>query len=220
MYIGENISTLYTEIDPNATVAYTLDKINELHFHQLPVVKDKDFLGIISEEDLLSIDDESKFIKDVQINFPFIYIYDYQHILDALQLMEINQLDILPVLNNQNQYLGVITWRDLMKSVNQMLSLQDKGAIIVLEIEERDNTLTHIAHIIESENTKIISTGLKPVEGSTKLELTIKVNKNNISSVLASLWRHDYVVKASFNDGSDNTDTQERYQLLMNYLNI
>ncbi|MGH2622675.1 MAG: CBS domain-containing protein, partial [Sphingobacterium sp.] len=99
MYIGENISTLYTEIDPNATVAYTLDKINELHFHQLPVVKDKDFLGIISEEDLLSIDDESKFIKDVQINFPFIYTYDYQHILDALQLMEINQLDILPVLN-------------------------------------------------------------------------------------------------------------------------
>lgn len=220
MYIGENISTLYTEIDPNTTVADTLDKINELHFHQLPVVNKKDYLGIITEEDLLSIDDESKFIKDIQINFAFIYLYDYQHLLDALQIMEINQLDILPVLNNQNQYLGVITLRDLMKSLNQMLSLQDKGAIIVLEIEERDNTLTHIAHIIESENTKIISTGIRPIDNSTKYELTIKVNKNNISSVLASLWRHDYVVKASFNDGSDNTDTQERYQLLMNYLNI
>ena len=53
MYIGENISTLYTEVHPNDTVAFSLDKVNELHFHQLPVVKGKEYLGLITEEDLL-----------------------------------------------------------------------------------------------------------------------------------------------------------------------
>ncbi|GGE34093.1 MULTISPECIES: CBS domain-containing protein [Sphingobacterium] len=220
MYIGENISTLYTEVHPNDTVAFSLDKINELHFHQLPIVKGKEYLGLITEEDLLSLEDEDTLIKELKLSFPFIYLYDYQHIYDALQYLETYQFDLLPIVNKQKEYVGVITQKDLLRAVNQTISNQDKGAIIVLEMEDRDNSLTHVSHIIESENTKILNTGIRPIENSSKVELTIKVNKNNISSVLASLWRHDYVVKATFNDGSDQNDIQERYNLLMNYLNI
>ncbi|MGM1430591.1 CBS domain-containing protein [Sphingobacterium lactis] len=220
MYIGENLSTRYSEVRPTDTVALALDKVNELHVHQLPVVKGKEYLGLITEEDLLSAEDEGLLIQDLKFTFPFIYLFDYQHIYDALQFLETYQFDLLPIINKQKEYVGVLTQKDLLRAVNQTLSNQDKGAIIVLEMEDRDNSLTHVAHIIESENTKILSTGVRMIENSTKVELTIKVNKNNISSVLASLWRHDYVVKATFNDGSDQDDIQDRYNLLMNYLNI
>ncbi|MGJ1203237.1 CBS domain-containing protein [Sphingobacterium lactis] len=220
MYIGENLSTRYSEVRPTDTVAFALDKVNELHVHQLPVVKGKEYLGLITEEDLLSAEDEGLLIQDLKFTFPFIYLFDYQHIYDALQFLETYQFDLLPIINKQKEYVGVLTQKDLLRAVNQTLSNQDKGAIIVLEMEDRDNSLTHVAHIIESENTKILSTGVRMIENSTKVELTIKVNKNNISSVLASLWRHDYVVKATFNDGSDQDDIQDRYNLLMNYLNI
>ncbi len=220
MYIGENISTLYTEVHPNDTVAATLDKVNELHLQQLPVVKGKEYLGIITEEDLLNVDDDMKTIKDLKFTFPFIYLFDYQHIFDALQYLETYQFDMLPILNKNNQYVGVITPKDLLLALNKTISNQEIGAIIVLEMEERDNSLTHIANIIESENCKILHTGVKVLGDSSKVELTIKLNKTNISSVLASLWRHDYVVKATFNDGSDQNDIQERYNLLMNYLNL
>ena len=220
MYLGENISTLYTEVHPNDTVAATLDKVNELHLQQLPVVKGKEYLGIITEEDLLNVDDDMKTIKDLKFTFPFIYLFDYQHIFDALQYLETYQFDMLPILNKNNQYVGVITPKDLLLALNKTISNQEIGAIIVLEMEERDNSLTHIANIIESENCKILHTGVKVLGDSSKVELTIKLNKTNISSVLASLWRHDYVVKATFNDGSDQNDIQERYNLLMNYLNL
>lgn len=220
MYIGENISTLYTEVHPNDTVAATLDKVNELHLQQLPVVKGKEYLGIITEEDLLNVDDNLKTIKELKFTFPFIYLFDYQHIFDALQYLETYQFDMLPIMNKNNQYVGVITPKDLLLALNKTVSNQEIGAIIVLEMEERDNSLTHIANIIESENCKILQTGVKVMEDSSKVELTIKLNKTNISSVLASLWRHDYVVKATFNDGSDQNDIQERYNLLMNYLNL
>ncbi|WP_099365279.1 CBS domain-containing protein [Sphingobacterium sp. 1.A.4] len=220
MYIGENISTLYTEVHPNDTVAATLDKVNELHLQQLPVVKGKEYLGIITEEDLLNVDDDLKTIKELKFTFPFIYLFDYQHIFDALQYLETYQFDMLPIMNKTNQYVGVITPKDLLLALNKTVSNQEIGAIIVLEMEERDNSLTHIANIIESENCKILQTGVKVMEDSSKVELTIKLNKTNISSVLASLWRHDYVVKATFNDGSDQNDIQERYNLLMNYLNL
>lgn len=220
MYIGENISTFYTEVHPNDTVAATLDKVNELHLQQLPVVKGKEYLGIITEEDLLNVDDDMKTIKDLKFTFPFIYLFDYQHIFDALQYLETYQFDMLPILNKNNQYVGVITPKNLLLALNKTISNQEIGAIIVLEMEERDNSLTHIANIIESENCKILHTGVKVLGDSSKVELTIKLNKTNISSVLASLWRHDYVVKATFNDGSDQNDIQERYNLLMNYLNL
>ncbi len=220
MYIGENISTLYTEVHPNDTVAATLDKVNELHLQQLPVVKGKEYLGIITEEDLLNVDDDLKTIKELKFTFPFIYLFDYQHIFDALQYLETYQFDMLPIMNKNNQYVGVITPKDLLLALNKTVSNQEIRAIIVLEMEERDNSLTHIANIIESENCKILQTGVKVMEDSSKVELTIKLNKTNISSVLASLWRHDYVVKATFNDGSDQNDIQERYNLLMNYLNL
>ncbi|MGN5955908.1 CBS domain-containing protein [Sphingobacterium lactis] len=220
MYIGENISTLFTEISPNDTVAKALDRINELHLQQIPIVKGKEYLGMLTEEDLLAQDDETILIKDLKFSFPFIYIFDYQHILDGLQFLETYQFDVLPVLNKQKQYLGVITPKELLLAQNQAMSNQEIGAIIVLEMEERDNSLTHIANIIESENCKILHTGIRLLEDSSKVELTIKLNKTNISSVLASLWRHDYVVKATFNDGSDQNDIQERYNLLMNYLNL
>ncbi len=220
MYIGEHLSTLYTEITPNDSVAHALELLNELHLHQLPLINNLEYLGLLSEEELLNIDNESLLIKDLKINLPFIYIYDYQHIYDAIQLIVIHQLDVLPILNKQNQYVGVLTQKELIQAINYMISNQEIGAIIVLEMDERDHSLTHIANIIESENAKIWSTGVKQVEDSDKIELTIKLNKTNISSVLASLWRHDYVVKATFNDGSDQNDIQDRYNLLMNYLNL
>ncbi|MFZ4260750.1 CBS domain-containing protein [Sphingobacterium sp. HJSM2_6] len=220
MYIGEHLSTLYTEITPNDSVAHALELLNDLHVHQLPLILNQEYLGILSEEELLNIDQDSLLLKDIQFNLPFIYVYDFQHIYDAIQLISINQLDLLPILNKQNQYLGVVTQQDLLYAINKMISNQEIGAIIVLEMEERDHSLTHIANIIESENAKIWSTGVKQVEDSDKIELTIKLNKTNISSVLASLWRHDYVVKATFNDGSDQNDIQDRYNLLMNYLNL
>src|SRR5690606_36754853 len=103
----------------------------------------------------------------------------------------------------QKEYVGVITQKDLLRSVNQTISNQDKGAIIALEMEDRDNSLTHVPHIIESENTKILNTGIRPIENSSKVELTIKVHKKNISTVLSSLWTYDYVEKRTLKDSSD-----------------
>ena len=220
MFIGENISTLYTELRPDDSVSYALEKVNELHLQQLPIVEGKEYLGLVTEEDLLAAEDPLQQMHDLRLTFPFLYLFDYQHIYDALQYLETYSYDLLPILNNQKEFLGVFTPKDLLKAVNQTLSMQQQGAIIVLEMEDRDHSVAHVAHIIESENTKILNTGVRLFEDSNKLELTIKVNKNNVSSVLASLWRHDYMVKSSFNDGSDQNDIQDRYNLLMNFLDM
>ena len=220
MYIGEILERNYFEIDSTETIALGLDKMNEIHTSQLAVIDKNDFLGVITEDDLLSANDESKSIGSLTVSLGFLYLYEYQHIYDALQYMTTHHLQILPIMNKENMYLGVVTLQNLMKALDSTLGNQTPGAIIVLELGKNDVSFSHIAHIFESENVRILNAAVRDISDTTKIEMTIKVDKQNISSVVSALWRFDYVVKATFNDGSQDSDIKERYDILMNYLNL
>ncbi|MGO3805610.1 MAG: CBS domain-containing protein [Sphingobacterium sp.] len=220
MYIGEILEQNYFEIDASTTIELGLDKLNETHASQLAVVKKHEYLGLVTEDDLLSVSDVSKPISSLAVTLGFLYLYEYQHVYDALQYMTAHQLQILPILNKENTYLGVLTSQNLIKALNSTLGNQPPGAIIVLELGKNDVSFSHIAHIFESENVRILNAAVRDISDTTKIEMTIKVDKQNISTLVSSLWRFDYVVKATFNDGSQDSDIKERYDILMNYLNL
>lgn len=220
MHIGEIISSYYAEVSLTDTVQEVLERINELHFRQLPIVENDDFLGLIQEEDLLSAESDELTIQDIKRTSPFVYIYDYQHIYDALQVMAVYSYDIVAVVDKEHKYLGIVPQKTILETINNTLVTSESGATIVLEMDNKDYTLSQVSHIIESENARILSVTSRQLPDADRIEMTIKVNKNNISAIVASLWRFDYVVKATFNDGSDDSDIQNRYNLLMNYLDI
>ena len=220
MYIGEYLTKNDYDISPDDNLTFALDKMDELHCATLPVVSNGDLLGLLSEDLLLSMDNDALAIGDIARSLHFVYLYEYQHIYDALQYMDAQQLQLLPVLDKENHYLGVLTYRDLLSAINETMGNKGAGAIIVLELGVHDLSFSHIAHIFESENIRILHTAIREIPNTTKLELTIKVDKQHIASVVASLWRFDYVVKATFNDGSQDSDIKERYDILMNYLNL
>ncbi|ERJ59706.1 hypothetical protein M472_13075 [Sphingobacterium paucimobilis HER1398] len=193
--------------------------MTESHSKFLAVVQGNVFHGLVSEESLLDQIDTTVPIENLKIQFKSVYLFDYQHIYDALQLITTYDYCFIPVLNKKHEYVGVLTKQDLLVALNETLG-NDEGAIIVLELGIRDNALSHIARIIEAENTNILSTAIHHLPDSSKLEMTIKVNKTNISAVVSSLWRNDYIVKATFRDGGEQSDIQDRYDLLMNYLNL
>lgn len=219
MFIGQYISSDYHEVLNTDSVDFVLQKMTESHCKFLPVVENQIFYGLISEDLLLDQSESLQPIGNLKLHFKSVYLFDYQHIYDALQLVSTYDYCFIPVLNKKHEYLGVLTKQDLLIALNTTLG-NDEGAIIVLELGMRDNALSHIARIIEAENTTILSTAVHQLPNSSKLEMTIKVNKTNIAAVLSSLWRNDYVVKATFRDGGDQSDIQDRYDLLMNYLDL
>ncbi|HLU84878.1 MAG TPA: hypothetical protein VKZ45_05340, partial [Vicingaceae bacterium] len=54
---------------------------------------------------------------------------------------------------------------------------------------------------------------------STKLEVTLKINKNEITRILATFERFNYVVTASYNETDYQKDLQNRYDEFMRFLN-
>src|SRR5690606_7440552 len=132
----------------------------------------------------------------------------------------IHPLSIVPVHDHQHDYLGSITPLDLMPALSEAMSLQQPGAVIVLEIGQHDNALSHIAHMVESDNAQVLNSYVRSFSDSSRLEVTIKVNKSEDSSIVAAFLRHDYVVKATYNDENNRDDSHDRYEQLMNYINM
>ncbi|PPL04456.1 CBS domain-containing protein [Parapedobacter indicus] len=220
MNIHQVITDSNYAINPTDSIRYTLDKMADLRLTQLPVVKNGAFLGSVSYETLAGLANTDQRIDRADIVYQQIYIYSTQHIFDALLFFQIYQLDLLVVVDEHHTYLGAITPLELINTLSQTMSIHQPGGIIVLEMGQRDNALSHIAHIVESDNAQILNSYVQTFSDSSRLEVTIKINKSNISSIVSSFLRHDYTVKATYNDESSRDNSRDRYEQLMNYINM
>jgi acetoin utilization protein AcuB len=187
----------------------------------LPIVNNQDFLGLISDADIYDMNQPEEPIGNHTLTLLKPYVDGEQHIFEVIGLASRLKLSVVPVLDSNNHYKGVITTSDLIRHLAGISSMDQPGAIIVLELIERDYSLSQIAQIVESNNVKVLSMYITSPPESTKLEVTLKVNTSELISVIRTFERYNYEVKTwvSNNDSMDRFYS-ERFDLLMKYLNI
>ena len=100
------------------------------------------------------------------------------------------------------------------------ITMKDKNNFMVnLFTSTITRSLTEIANIVESNNTKILSSYVTSTPESTKMELTLKLNTSDIVSIVKDLERFDYLITASYKEDESDVDFLERYEQLMRFLN-
>jgi len=121
-----------------------------------------------------------------------------------------------------HSYYGSITRNDLSIKMAELFSGTEPGGIIVLEVTDINYSLTQIAQIVEGNDAKILSLYIhKPSPISKELDITLKVNKVDLSGILQTFTRYDYEIKATYMDESQIKDFyDDRYDLFMKYINI
>ncbi len=214
--ISNDIAPLHT----SDTALQALSWMEEYRVSHLPIVNNIDFLGLISEEDIYKISDFEEPVGNHLLSISKQYIFGDQHLYDVIKTISSQHLTLLPVLNESRQYLGVITIADLVTSISEMAAVENPGGIIILELNQNDYSLTEITQIIETNDAKILSLYVTSHPDTTKIEITIKVNKMDIRPIIQTFNRYDYTIKASFAEAEYYDDLLDRYNSLMNYLNI
>jgi CBS domain-containing protein len=136
-------------------------------------------------------------------------------------IKEISQqkLSLIPVVGKQMKYLGVVTLTDLIHELSHYNAVNQPGGIIVLQINEHDYSLSEMAKIVESNDAIILSSYLYSLPNSTSMEVTLKVNKMDISPILQTFERYGYQIKTSIFETHDE-EMDERFEGLMRFLNI
>jgi acetoin utilization protein AcuB len=215
--ISEIIPALKTS-DTGITALNWMDVFKVMH---LPIVNDKEFLGLISEVDIYDMNMPEEPLGNHQLSLLRPYVLENQHVYEIMEVASRLKLSIVPVLDSRKNYLGVITIMELLHYFAELSALKTPGAIIAIELNSNDYSMAQISQIVEGNDAKILSSYITSHPDSTKLELTLKLNVTELTSIIQTFNRYNYKISGSYMKHDDEEELlDERYDLLMRYLNI
>jgi len=219
MIAAELISNDMIPLRTSDTGRSALNVMSDFYVKHLPVVNDKELLAIISENDVLNNPiDEPLGSYPLKLNFP--YAKQEDHLFEVMGLMAEHNLSVIPVVDDEKSYVGLISQEDLIQSYAKSFSFSEHGSIVVLEMLKSNYSLAEISGIVESEGAAILATFLNTAPSNQSVFVTLKINKQEIQPILASFGRYEYRIKATYTE-SDYIDTlRDRYNSLIHYLNV
>jgi acetoin utilization protein AcuB len=216
----ELVADVIPPVNTSDSIQKVIDRMIEFRLRHLPIVNEEQFLGLVSEDDLVGEADYQTAIGALALSLVNSFVHEDQHIYDVIRLFYERQLTVVPVLDAKSNYLGLISITTLTEYFAQLTAVDQPGGIIVLEINNKNNSLAHMSQIVESDNAQVLSSYVRSFPDSTRLEVTLKVNKQDISTIISTFLRYEYNIKATFNHTGDNDSSRKRYDSLMNYLNL
>jgi CBS domain-containing protein len=203
------------------TIPFALQCMEEYKLLFLPVNGNSGYLGLVSEKECLAASETENELSEAGIPLLPVSANENAHIFQVLDLMFEQNIFLIPVVSNDNQYLGSITPGEMLKGFSFLLSVRQPGGIIELEVPEKDYLLSEIVTIVESNDTRIISLSTSPSAHPSTLMVTLMLNRMDIGPVLQTFNRYNYSVKGSWSkEDSYSANLHERFDALMNYLSI
>ncbi|MBI2723306.1 MAG: CBS domain-containing protein [Bacteroidetes bacterium] len=220
MLVGDLITDEIPPLKMTDTVEMALDWMEQFKVSHLAVVNNRELIGVVSETDLMDYEKPDQQISASQLHFLKPIIHHYQHTYELVKLMSSLSLSLIPVLDEQELYKGCITLKGIVQNLSNMTAVQNPGGVIVLELNQNDYSVTQIGNIIESNDAKILSLHVSSQPDSMKVEVTIKVNREDLSGILQTFARYAYTVKAHFHQGDYDKGINDKLNEFLHFLNI
>ena len=219
MIASDLISTSVLPLKTSDTGKAALTVMGDFYVKHLPIVNNTQLLAVISEEDVINNPmNEPVGSYDLGNHRP--YVSHREHFFDIMGTMAENDLTVIPVVDDDGNYMGMITQSDLLSFYAKSFSFTEPGGILVLEVRKRDYSLAEISRIVESENGAILSSFISNSPNTNIVFVTLKIAKVELQKIQATLERFDYTIKASFMETEYMDTLKDRYDLLMNYLDV
>jgi len=201
------------------SVEKALGLLMEHHVNHLPVVDDEgDLAGMLSEERLMDAEGPDAEIGSLVVGRP-VSAPPEAHIFEAARSMVEHDLSTIPVADTQGRFHGLIRRHDIFDTFAQMLSTQQSGAIVALEVDPRDYALANLVRLIEQNEGKVLAVASEePDESSSKIRVTLKLTVHDTSRIRHVLEHNGYHVVASF--GEAEGELEELVEEFVRYLEV
>jgi CBS domain-containing protein len=219
MLTSQLIVTNYPILSLSDKAGFALGLMEDYDIQHLPVVSEEKFRGLVSKDDLLDADDaaamallENQWVKaSVQL---------HDHFLTALKQAATHDTSLVAVVNETGELQGVITRIELLHAASRFTGAEEPGGIIVMEMDKRNFSFGEMSRLVETNDAYItqINTYIDSTTGL--LQVTVKVNRSEISDIIATFQRYDYTIRYYFGEENFQNELKENYDLLMTYLKM
>lgn len=219
MLASQILHTGFPSLHLTDRVSLALQLMDEYDVQHLPVLSEEHFVGLIAKSDLLDVD-EDQTIATIQDQFANLSIKGEEHFLVALKMAAEREFSLVPVINEQAELLGVITLSNLIQQLSRFVGNEEKGGVIVLEISKRNYSFGEISRLVETNDALITQCNTFTEPETGLIIITLKVNKIEISAIVATFQRYDYAVRYYFGEESYTNELKDNYNHLLAYLNV
>ncbi len=219
MLAAQLINSGFPSVSLTDRVSFVLQLLDEYDVLHLPVVVEEKYAGIISKEDLLDADENATLATLQQEILP-ISVKSEEHILTALKIQSDKELSLLPVINEQHELLGVIPATGLLRTLSVFVGNEEPGGVIVLEMEKRNFSVGEISRLVETNDAYITQLNTHVEGDSGRVIITLKISKIEVSDIVATFQRYEYIVRYYFGEEEYANELKENYDHLISYLNM
>ncbi|MBS1625358.1 MAG: CBS domain-containing protein [Bacteroidetes bacterium] len=220
MYARDIVTEGIKPLDYNDTGENAIVHMHEYNVNQLPVTEDGRYVGILSLEDIITLKHLNDTLKTLKVALKRPYVTENAHLYDVMKAAVEYNVKLVPVLSKDDKYIGLITAESSLKAVAKMQSVMQEGGMLTLSVPVRDYQLSPIARIVEDNGANILNLYTEIDQQSGTVDVTMKLNTNELSPVIAAFERYEYEVKDVRQDEHYEEDQKDRYDALMKYLNV
>lgn len=218
MIVTDYISKDFIPAKLNQKVGHGLELIKEFGLTHIPVFEGLSFVGMISKETLEESDVDEK-LSELRDFSEFFYTGENGSLLDAVQNFHLYTSNVLVVLNAEQQYEGMLMMDDVISGLSTLPFISEPGAIMIVEVSQKQFSISEVAKIAESNNARIIGLFITGYQ-EDKIQITIKLIAESLASVSETFERFNYrVIFKFFNDEKEDL-MKDRFDMLMKYLDI
>jgi len=210
----------YPWVQHTESVATALAMMEDEQLTHLPVVEGTTYQGLVSREALYEVSDDSIALDQLGWPLPRPSVKPTDHFLAAVQVMGEQGLSLVPVITEQQELLATISALELTTAIGKFLGLQAGGALLVLEKEAQHYTASEVAKLVESNDAQLLQLNTTLNAQTGHIQITIRLNKYEVSDVIATFQRYDYTVRFYVGEEQYANELKSNYDHLIHYLKI
>lgn len=216
--INDYVTNDYKAIDSRETILDVQDFFLDVPFSHFPVLNEGIYIGSIATDDVETFDTDKK-VSDYKYALEGFFARKNMIWLDVLEVFAKNHTNIVPVLDEENNYLGYYELEDIVKFFHETPFLKEQGGIVIIKKSIMDYSMSQITQIIESNNGKILGLFVSNADAEN-VEITIKIALGGLNDIIQTFRRYNYEIVSEHNEDNYLNSLKERSDYLDKYLNI
>ncbi len=219
MLASQIIQSGFPAINLFDKVSFALQLMDEYDVQHLPVLSEEKYAGLISKDELLDAE-ESALVASLENSLLPVSVKGEEYFLSAVKLVADHAISLLPVVNTSAELIGVIPASDMLRRISLFIGNEERGGIIVLQVDKRNFSFGEVNRLVETNDAYITQLNTYTESDTGFVIVTMKVSKIEISDIVATFQRYDYVVRYYFGEEQYANELKENYQHLLSYLNM
>lgn len=215
MFIKDYISKDYPAFNSSDKIDDANEMAKEFGYSHVFVKKKGVYQGAISQSFL--DDSPEGTLGSLDMHFEKFAILDDGNLLDSIKLFHTFNCNVVPVILKTEKYLGYLCCDDIFNEFSKYPLFSENGAVMIVQTSGRHYSMTEVCKIVESNNGKIYGCFINLITDDY-IQITLKFNSENTSSIDETFERYGYSVVHKYYDDEKEDLLKDRFGFFQKFL--